>query len=361
MTKICFFATNYDHTRQKLIDYYEHVLSKKAELFLFCKDSEIEKYHNKSFIKYGYSGSKLTLPFKLRKFCKDNNIDILVGFSGAGEVSAVLVFATLLTRTKYIAHIHGNFFWKSKDIGDFRFFVYTLQYNLKSSFFIISQFFAKRLLLCSETMTYKLRRLFFLNKHKIEYVPSVIETDFYRPKDKLKSRKNLGLKSKDKILLYVGRVSYLKGSDWLIKLIKRNTDKKFVLVGALKTRQLEKEHFKNVIFVQSAAGETLVDYYNAADIFLFLSRTEGNPLALREAMACGLPSIALDIESLSSLKPVIKLPRRIDILQQKIVEFFNLSKKEKKKISDKSRKFILKEYSPDVWNKKYKSYFLNFN
>ena len=39
----------------------------------------------------------------------------------------------------------------------------------------------------------------------------------------------------------------------------------------------------------------LPDYYNALDLYLVTSRVEGGPLALVEAMACGIPLITTDV------------------------------------------------------------------
>src|SRR3990167_6127569 len=89
--KICFFATNYDFTRQRLIEYYENLLGKKAELYLFSTKAEIKKFKTKKFTLAGYKGKKYFSWLYLRKFCKKKKIDIVVGFSGAGDVSAAIL------------------------------------------------------------------------------------------------------------------------------------------------------------------------------------------------------------------------------------------------------------------------------
>jgi len=94
MKKVCFFATNYDHTRQRLLEDYGNALFKKSDLFLFCASSDLSKYKIKNFKKFGYEGKKIYAGVELRKFCKKNEIDVLVGFSGGGDVSATILFAS---------------------------------------------------------------------------------------------------------------------------------------------------------------------------------------------------------------------------------------------------------------------------
>jgi len=355
--KVCFFATNYDFTRQNLVDYYERFLGKEADLYLFSNETDIAKYKTKYMKKFGYKGGKLNVAPELRKFCRKNNIDIAVSFSGGGEVSIMLLLATIFTKTEYIAQTHGNFFWKWKDMRKLGFTKHALQYDMKNSLFLISQFFFKRMLICAPDIKKKLERYFFLNKGKLRYLPSAINTELYRVKDKNKARKKYGFKKNEKVIIFVGRVSYLKGSDFLMELVKKNPDKKFVLLGSITDENFKRNVPKNILLAK-AFGEDLVDYYNAADLGIFLSRTEGNPFAVRECMASEKPVMVLDIESLRLYGPAIKVSADIKEMQSELEKFFKMSKNDKEKLEKESRKFVVDNYSFKALKKEYVKSFL---
>jgi len=362
MKRLCFFTTFFDFTRKKLLDYYEYALGKKAKLFLFSGAWDINNFKLKKFKKYGFKSSKYLVAFELRRFLKKNNIDYVINFTGGGDTELALLFATLFTKTKIITHIHGNFFWRKESLKELPFLFYALKFNLKHIPLFITQFFTKKFLICSEDIKAKLEKYFSFNKHKFFYLPSAINTRFYRPKDKEKCRKLFGFKKEDKIIIYVGRLSYLKGSDTLFELIKRNSDKKFLLIGSIIDKNFKNidKKFKNVIYIPKAVGKTLIDYYNTADLFLFLSRTEGNSLAAREAMSCGIPAIVADIESVRLYSPpAIKVPRDINLIQKKIERYFKMPKKYRERLGKESRKFIIKNYSYVSLKKNFQEYFLS--
>jgi glycosyltransferase involved in cell wall biosynthesis len=55
----------------------------------------------------------------------------------------------------------------------------------------------------------------------------------------------------------------------------------------------------NITWMDRVDNYLLPTYYNQAHIFLILSKFEGNPKALLEAMACGLPCIGTDVPGIS--------------------------------------------------------------
>ena len=65
------------------------------------------------------------------------------------------------------------------------------------------------------------------------------------------------------------------------------------LKGELTERVNELELKKNVIFCGMIPHEELTDYYHACDLFLFASQSETQGIVLLEAMAAGLPVIAV--------------------------------------------------------------------
>jgi len=342
--KICFFTTHFDFPRQRYLSYYEKILPKNVESFLFCLEEDKAKFKTKIIKKMPYS-SKFLMPFILRKFYKENEIDVVINLSGMANIALNLALSTMFTKTKNIFYLSGNPKFYGKDLV-----------------FFFTQFFTDRFLVSAKDITEKIKKILFFSQNKIFYLPLTVDTSLYKPESKTKARRKLGLNKKDKIIIFAGRISYLKGSDLILEIIKRNPDKKFILIGQLMDENYKNKKFNNLTLIPSVNANELVDYYNASDLCLFLSRVEGFGLVPREAMACKIPALVSDIESLRMIEPAIKVPLNIGKAQEALDYFFKLDKKEKNSLAKKSREFVLKECSEqneDV-KKKYLKYFLEF-
>lgn len=102
----------------------------------------------------------------------------------------------------------------------------------------------------------------------------------------------------EKIVLFVGRVSKMKGVDVLLKAasIYENENILTVIAGDGDFRNelnemKEKLGLKNVIFLGNRTQEELRLLYNISTVFVLPSRKEALPLVAIEAMACGTPVI----------------------------------------------------------------------
>lgn len=327
--KICFFTTLYDFPRERMFDYYEKILPKNAEIYLVCNNNEIKKFNVKRSKKIGYKLSKLFVSKELRKICKENDLDIITNLSGGSLVALTMCLSTLFTKTKVIFYDHGN--PKKKSLIGLSFF----------------QLLLDRVLYCAPDLVKKAQKFLFLIKNKVQELPTAIDTNFFKPGDKNKLRKKLGLKNSDKIITFVGRVQYEKGSDYLLEVIKQNKDKKFILIGNLMDKNYNKEELSNVIFIESASRNEVREYNCASDLFLFLSRSEGLGLAFREAMACGIPTIVSEIEAVRTVPGTMKVQFDLEEIQSKIDSFFSLSQKEKAELSKKTRETLVSNYSEE--------------
>jgi len=153
-------------------------------------------------------------------------------------------------------------------------------------------------------------------KNRIEVIPNAIHLISFKEDDELKRteiKKKYNLKEDNKIILFVGRIASEKSIDKVIKALaiikKRNTSKeKLLIVGngpamdELKqlTRSLKVE--EDVIFTGTVSYEEIRHYYKMAYVFTIASTTETFGIVTIEALASGVPVLA------------IKAPGAVDIL-----------------------------------------------
>ncbi len=111
---------------------------------------------------------------------------------------------------------------------------------------------------------------------------------------------------KKNYVLYVGRLSYGKGLFDLLEIaeqICQKYDIKFYLVGKGELeKKIKKKIMKNglkkkIRLLGNLTHDELVNVYQNASLFLFLSYYEGFPTVVLEAMSSGLPVLISDIES----------------------------------------------------------------
>jgi glycosyltransferase involved in cell wall biosynthesis len=91
------------------------------------------------------------------------------------------------------------------------------------------------------------------------------------------------------IMLYVGRVAPEKNLDAFLQLDLPGTR---VVVGDGPDRIRLQQRYPGVVWIPRQAHDQLPAYYDAADVFVFPSRTDTFGLVMLEAMACGCPVAA---------------------------------------------------------------------
>ncbi len=94
-----------------------------------------------------------------------------------------------------------------------------------------------------------------------------------------------GLNVNKKIVLFVGRFVHKKGFDKV--LASQSDNYQIVFVGG----DVISKNTDRVIFLGKLSKEEISKVYKASDLFILPSESEGFPLSIQEAMACGLPII----------------------------------------------------------------------
>jgi glycosyltransferase involved in cell wall biosynthesis len=128
-----------------------------------------------------------------------------------------------------------------------------------------------------------------------------VDTEEFRPLDKTKCRRLLGIDEKGFLVGYVGKVSSdfhgRKGLDTLQQIVSAfasepNIEFAFCGGGLAEWRKRfggGKGRLRHFGFIDR---ERLCVFYNALDVLLMTSRNEGGPAGILEAMACGVPTVA---------------------------------------------------------------------
>ncbi len=353
--KLCIFTFSYSANREVMLNYLEEILPLDVEVFLFTTRSHKHLYKLNKIKIADTNCSKIGSFVALRKFCRENKIQRVISLGLLPYEEFVLLFSTFASKTDFLYFNLGN------PIEGFK--VGPLYMRLIGLFEIFFSYlllpFPKKIILPSIDLVNLVKRYLYFSRKKIFYLPPTLSIKRFYPKDKNKIRKRLGLKKEDKIIIYVGRIGILKGSDIFSYVIEKNPDKKFIMIGNIVDNSFKNINFPNLILLPPKPNKELVDYYNAADLCLFPSKIEGLPVVPREAMACGIPIIISNILPVKSIEPAIKVEINKEKMNKAIKDFFNLSNSERKLLSEKSRKFITENYDNSLWKEEYIKKILN--
>lgn len=270
-------------------------------------DAQISSLQNDSFelIKFPIKTKGIKSYFKcaflLRKYSLNHNFDIVhAHYSYCG-------FISIVAKKPIICSLMGS------DI-----FRQNTPILLATKFF--SRFVWKATIVKSKEMNLKIKNSII--------IPNGVNRRIFKPIDKDKAKAKVGFQNQYNILFIANnpksRVKNLSLAEDSIKML----DSKKIKLNILSKVQ----------------QEDLVYYYNAADLLLLTSLTEGSPNVIKEAIACNCPIVSTDVGDVSD---IIK-----DMDNCYIANFSpkSVSSKIKKSINDEKIKInhLLDDYDSDT-------------
>jgi len=152
----------------------------------------------------------------------------------------------------------------------------------------------------AEYLEKALYEIVLLKKSQVSYIPNGVDNQKFKPDDKvrLKVREELGLKPTDFVVGSVGRLAPVKGYDILVRAIaelqKKNSAIKAILVGdgplMNDLSSLAADAAAQIHFMGNS--DRVHELYQALDLYVCSSHSEGMSNTILEALACGLPVAA---------------------------------------------------------------------
>jgi len=147
---------------------------------------------------------------------------------------------------------------------------------------------------------------------RVSLIPNGVDAGRFHPSDRSAARRALGLPEDERLVLVVGRLDPVKGLDLLVQAaaLVRDAEKdpvRFRLLGEGPMRSTLERSIRDaslqerVLLHGAVPAESLGSWYAAADVVCLLSRSEGCPNVIVEALACGRPVVATSVGGIPEL------------------------------------------------------------
>jgi glycosyltransferase involved in cell wall biosynthesis len=138
----------------------------------------------------------------------------------------------------------------------------------------------------------------------VSAIPTGIDVELFASGDSGRCRSRFEIPRQAIVVGHVGRLAPEKNLEFLARAVERflndRPDAIFLVVGAgdasEKMQQIiaETARADQLVMSGSLTGQDLADAYAAMDVFAFSSQSETQGMVLAEAMAAGVPAVALD-------------------------------------------------------------------
>jgi len=137
----------------------------------------------------------------------------------------------------------------------------------------------------------------------ITVIPTGVDFEAFSKGDGVRARKEHGIGAECCVVGHVGRLAPEKNLEFLAgavaQFLSKRENARFLVAGEGPSKEAMAKIFEEagvagrVHFVGRLADQALIDFYHAMDVFVFASKTETQGMVLVEAMAAGIPVLAL--------------------------------------------------------------------
>lgn len=274
--------------------------SRGHEVFYFSMDPLPFSEENVRYVKFNSPFSNVTLSqgwfiflsiLRTPGLLRTHRLDVCVAFAPAE--AACFILGKLLNRTKIILFLHGNSFIFGKQSGYSK-----IKDLIFRALCVMGLKNTDRFVLVSSALKKLYER--YLKGKQVEVVYNDIESTIIPAADKIKIRAEHGIPANDIVLGFVGRVTSIKNVSMLLEAYRRLvSDGEFSnvwllflgdgpllpeMVKVAKSNALEKVMFLGWV-------EHPLRYYGLFDLLVLPSVYEACPLAVLEAIGCGIPAL----------------------------------------------------------------------
>ena len=321
----------------------------KKENLRFIKELPFEvEYIKEQLPRFIIPSFSLKFAQRIKELSKEYD---LIHLSGIFDFYSILVF---WNKVKFIYSSHGSFMKEAYSMIKFK--------KIKKDLYmktIGKKILEKAALIHLLTLEEKKHFLEFYPefKDKIRVIPNGIDlSQFDISLDKSDLIKKYPQLKNKKIILFLGRINWIKGLDILIpafaRLYKENKNYHLLIAGKddgdgyeKKVRQWVNEYDLNdaVTFTGLLTGKDKLMAFYGSDVFVLPSYSENFGVAIIEAMACGVPVVVSDkvgiVEEINKYNAGIIVKTNINDLYNSIKEVV-LNPDKSKKMTLNAKKMV---------------------
>ena len=322
--KIGIFTNNYlpnPYGVTRSVETFRRELEKRGHsVFIFAPHWEGYEDKNPNVFRYPSVDFKIKIRFplgvpyskKMDKIIKDLNLDIIHSQHPNLLGTAAAKWARKSIRQRDGKRIPLIFTWHTL-YDKYVNFVPFIPARI-ATWYIIRQAvkFANKadaLIVPTDSIIPILKKWGVVNKNITSIATGVLEEEFENS-DKNKIREKYNIKNDETVLFMVSRLTEEKNVEFAFRSLKNILKKggiKFLIAGDGYLRVKLEEFCKKegivekVIFCGEVERSEIKNYYAAADIFVYSSKSETQGMIITEAMYMGLPIVALSAPGVSSL------------------------------------------------------------
>lgn len=198
-----------------------------------------------------------------------------------------------------------------------------------------------------------------ISRDRIIYLPNAIDVKFFSS--------NRNVKKEENMLLFVGRITHIKGLHVLLKALHYlKKPSHLVIIGPIWdltyyngivdafVKRINQEGRHKVTYL--GAPDDILEWYQKAAIFILPSYWEAFPVVLLEALACGTPVVATSVggipEIIQNHQNGILIPPNNPLKLAEAIQYLMDNEDIRIRMSKEGREYVMRNFSLDVVVKK---------